>query len=337
MRFLAIFPALALLLTVNVAAPPPARAWGEFGHLTVCDLAYRNFTPTTREALKRMFNAPHGIRVNEDGEPRTYTSFNVGCLEEDERPRKHPGDHFINVPRDTATITGPVCPLSASSGQPLKCILSGISRDLAILKDTTRSGQDRVIALMAIGHWVGDIHQPLHISFKDDTGGNAVGVRFSGKCGIGGGGNPYRPGSLHAVWDNCLLENGIFQRVRERADYNPNWSRRTITYRAVDTLDANTSVAERRQWVATEPFRWAAESYAIVKQPGVQYCVIASASCQYSATMPVLPEGKPEKKVVVDAAYLGQFKDVAGERVRMAGIRLAHLVNSALDPAYTGP
>ncbi|WP_370306544.1 S1/P1 nuclease [Sphingobium abikonense] len=336
MRSLAIIPALAVLLPIEVAAPSPARAWGEFGHLTVCDLAYRNFTPTTREVLKQLFNAPRGITVNEDGRPRHYTSFNVGCLEEDERPRAHPSDHFINVPRDMAAITGPNCPLSPSSGQPVKCILSGIERDRAILKDTARSRQDRVIALMAIGHWVGDIHQPLHISFKDDTGGNAIGVRFSGKCGVGSTGNPYRPGSFHAVWDNCLLENGIFQRVRERADYSSNWSRRTITYRAVDTLNANTSATERRQWTQSEPWQWAAESYAITKQPDVQYCVMAGNSCQYSSTDPVLADGGTEKKVVIDAAYLNQFKDVAGERVRKAGIRLAHIVNSALDPAYSG-
>lgn len=44
-----------------------------------------------------------------------------------------------------------------------------------------------------------------------------------------------------------------------------------------------------------------------------------------------------EKKVRVDAAYLNMFKDTAGERVGRAGIRLAHLVNDALDPAYEGP
>lgn len=336
MRSLAMIPALALVLSVEVVAPPPARAWGELGHLTVCDLAYRNFTPTTREALKVLFNAPHGITVNEDGRPRHYTSFNVGCLEEDERPRAHPSDHFINVPRNTVALTGPNCPVSPSSGQPVKCILSGIERDRAILKDTARSRQDRVISLMAIGHWVGDIHQPLHISFKDDTGGNGIGVRFRGKCGIGSSGNPYRPGSFHAVWDNCLLENGIFQRVRERSDYRPSWSRRTITYRAVDTLNANTSATERKQWTQSEPWQWAAESYAITKQSSVQYCVMVGASCQYSSTVPFLAEGVAEKKVEIDAAYLNQFKDVAGERVRKAGIRLAHIVNSTLDPAYSG-
>lgn len=330
---------LALLTTAlaagGVVMPQESKAWGEFGHLTVCDLAYRNFTPATRQVVKDLFAG--GVTITAHGETRTYTSLNVGCLEEDERPRRNPKDHFINVARSLPAIANDICPLSETTGQPLKCILSGIRRDIAILGDASRSKQDRVVALLALGHWVGDIHQPLHISYEDDVGGNSISVSFSGKCGVGSTGNPYRPGSFHAVWDNCLLENGIFQRVRERTDYRPNWSRRTITYRAVDTLDANTSIAEKQQFVATAPWQWAAESYEIARRPAVQYCVMAGGSCRYSAELATLPDGGQPKKVRVDAAYLNAFKDVAGERVRRAGIRLAHLVNDALDPAYTKP
>ena len=323
------------LATTGIAMPQEARAWGEFGHLTVCDLAYRNFTPTTRQAVSDLFAG--GVTINANGETRTYTSFNVGCLEEDERPRKNPKDHFINVARSLSEISNDICPLSETTGQPLKGILSGIRRDLKILGDNSRSRQDRVVALLALGHWIGDIHQPLHISYEDDVGGNSIEVSFSGKCGTGSTGNPYRPGSFHAVWDNCLLENGIFQRVRERADFKSSWSRRTITYRAVDTLDANTSLDEKRQFVATAPWQWAAESYEIARRPNVQYCTIVDSECRYSNEFASLPSGGQPKKVRVDAVYLNEFKNVAGERVRRAGIRLAHLVNDALDSGYTKP
>src|SRR5918995_1429487 len=99
--------------------PGEAAAWGQFGHLTVCDLAYRNLTPATRTELRRL-------------------------LEEDEHPRRHPKDHFINVDRETKAISTNACPGNAD------CILSGIERDIAILKDTTKSNQERVFALMAL-------------------------------------------------------------------------------------------------------------------------------------------------------------------------------------------
>jgi S1/P1 Nuclease len=327
---------LFALLFIGFQVPKEAKAWGEFGHLTVCDLSYRNLTPTSREALKQLFNSDGGgIRVGAtaDREGRHYTSFNVGCLEEDTRPRMHPKDHFINVARDTVAITGGTCPISTITGQPAQCVFAGIERDLAILKDTRKTNQERVIALMAVGHWVGDIHQPLHISFKDDIGGNDINVSTSGRCGT----STYRPGNLHAVWDNCLLESGLFEKVRQRANYRASWGERTITYRAVDTLLANTSLAEERTFVQTAPWEWAAESFEITRHADAQYCVLVGATCQYSATQVTLNEGAAKKVVRIDAAYRNAFKDVAEERVRRAGFRLAHLINLALDPAYTNP
>jgi S1/P1 Nuclease len=39
-----------------------------------------------------------------------------------------------------------------------------------------------------VGHWIGDIHQPLHVSFEDYRCNN---IRVNGRCA----------GSLHATWD----------------------------------------------------------------------------------------------------------------------------------------
>ncbi|WP_075289797.1 S1/P1 nuclease [Pararhizobium arenae] len=308
----------------------PARAWGEFGHLTVCDLAYRNLTDASRDELKKIFHAGQGgitVQAKDGTELRHYTSFNVGCLEEDERPRKHPADHFVNLDRTTSSIPSASCPVGGS------CIFAGIDRDLAILKDRSKSDEDRVFALMAVGHWIGDIHQPLHISFADDKGGNAIKAKVPGGCGT----SSYRPGNLHAVWDGCLLEAGLFQKVRNRADFKASWGRRTITYRAVDTLLANTSLIDEQQMVGTDPAIWANESFEITLRPEVQYCVKVGASCNYSDSQVTLGENDEERTVVADQAYRMAFAPIAEDRVRNAGFRLAHILNIALDPSYQGP
>ncbi|WP_168286616.1 S1/P1 nuclease [Rhizobium laguerreae] len=308
----------------------PASAWGAFGHLTVCDLAYRNLTDPSRAELKKTFHAGQGgitVHAKDGTELRHYTSFNVGCLEEDETPRKHPADHFVNLDRTTGSILSASCPAGGS------CIFAGIDRDLAILKDRSKSDEDRVFALMAIGHWIGDIHQPLHISFADDKGGNAIKARVSGGCGT----SSYRPRNLHAVWDGCLLEAGLFQKVRKRADFKASWGRRTITYRAVDTLLANTSLTDEQQMVATAPAIWANESLQITLQPAVQYCVKVASSCNYSNSQASLGEGDEERSVALGNDYLATYAPIAEDRVRKAGFRLAHLINLALDPEYQGP
>ena len=66
-----------------------------------------------------------------------------------------------------------------------------------MLSSSTATEQQRPEALKYVGHWVGDIHQPLHVSFEDDRGGNEVGV--SGLCSW----------NLHAVWDSCIIEQGL--------------------------------------------------------------------------------------------------------------------------------
>ncbi len=246
-----------------VGIPNKALAWSEFGHLTVCDLAYRNTTEKTREELDKLFQVEEGgieIKDRDGSIDRWYTSFNIGCLEEDERPRKHPKDHFLNVERDTTEIEGGTCP------GPSSCIFAGIDRDLQILSDTSQSNEDRVFALMAIGHWIGDLHQPLHVSFADDWGGNKIKVRLEGKCGT----IRRKPGNLHAMWDFCLVESGLFERIRRSDSFDPAWARTTITYRAVSLLQDATTLEEEKEIVKGSPWEWANESYKVTLQPETQ-------------------------------------------------------------------
>ncbi|HZF43659.1 MAG TPA: S1/P1 nuclease [Sphingomonadaceae bacterium] len=318
-------------LVALVAVPGEAKAWGKFGHLAVCDLAYRNLTPTSRAVMGDLLQSRSGgitVRGRGRAADRHYSAFNMGCLEEDALPRRNPDDHFLNLDRSAAAVTGAACPRA-----PVSCILAGIERDVAILRDAGRSREDRVFALMAIGHWVGDIHQPLHVSFADDRGGNGIQIALQARCG---GASP-RPDSLHGVWDNCLLEAGLFEKVRRRAEFRKSWSRNTITYRAVDTMMANTDLAQERALVGGEPWRWAQESYLIARAPETLYCTLHGGVCRYSAEAAVLARNGAQRTQALDAAYLTRFAPVAEERIRRAGFRLAHVLNKALDPGYREP
>ena len=54
--------------------------------------------------------------------------------------------------------------------------------------------------------------------------------------------------------------------------------------------------------------------------------------------MVTFPEKGGKRRVQkLDQKYLAKFKDIAEERVKLGGFRLAHLINLALDPAYTEP
>lgn len=296
-----------------LAVPQPAMAWGQYGHLTVCDLAYRNLTDTSRDKLKTLFAVK---RVSAAAGERIYRAFNHACLEEDAKPRKHPKDHFINYRRDDLTPSNSACPTTASS-----CILEGIRRDLAIVRDDAAPPKQRAAALMAVGHWVGDVHQPLHLSFADDAGGNSI--QATGAC---------RKIKFHAVWDNCILERRIFARLkRERG-----WSKFTPTYRTVDRFRAMEAAdaATIAAWRRSEPGDWAAESYRLTLAPEMGYCTIKAGACWYEDSRMVYGKKQPLRTIMITEDYLDRYEPVVELRLRQAGYRLAHLMNKALDPAY---
>ncbi|CAI5533707.1 unnamed protein product [Closterium sp. Naga37s-1] len=56
-------------------------------------------------------------------------------------------------------------------------------------------------ALMFLAHFAGDIHQPLHVGFTSDLGGNRVHVTWF-----------KRKTNLHAVWDSFIIDSAIHLR-----------------------------------------------------------------------------------------------------------------------------
>jgi hypothetical protein len=142
-----------------------------------------------------------------------------------------------------------------------------------VLSSSGATEQEQLEALKYVGRWVGDIHQPLHMSFQDDRGGNDVGV--SGDlCSW----------DLHAVWDACIIEQGL--------PGDPSAV-------ASDLLDEVTD-DDRAAWRASSPIDWANESFAISISPAVRYCVPTDRGCWYDSDNERLGQGELEKMVVID-------------------------------------
>jgi len=283
----------------------PARAWGPDGHHIVCALAYLNLTSVAKAEVDRLTAA--------DGH---YKSFADSCTWADDvrSTRGRGGEHFVNYPRSLAKVTGPACP----GGAP--CVISAIDADLKTLGSP---GPDtaRVEALKWVGHWYGDIHQPLHISFEDDRGGNSVNV--TGACA------PVHTKNLHAAWDSCILR----ERILAGGGGDP--LARDVATAA--TLNAAITPADRTAWLGSQPWTWAAESYAVTLQPQTLYCFKKGGSCRYSKTQATYKAGAKPRVQPLSAAYLDRAAPIVSGRLSRAGIRLADALNRALDPAYTGP
>jgi hypothetical protein len=304
MRKLMLFVgAAATAAAVTPLPTAPARAWGPDGHHTVCAIAYRNLTATAKAEVDRLTAA--------DGH---YKSFADSCTWADEvrASRGRGGEHFVNYPRNLAKVTGPACPGGKA------CVISAIAADLHAL-GSPGSDADRVQSLKWVGHWFGDIHQPLHISFEDDRGGNEI--KVTGACA------PAHSKNLHSAWDGCVIRTRIFP---QGGDPLANADATAAT------LDAAVTPAQRQAWVHSQPWQWAAESYAIALQPQTRYCIRKGGTCRYAPTQATYAGGK-QRTQALTPAYLDRAAPIVRDRLSRAGIRLADALNRTLDPAYHGP
>jgi S1/P1 Nuclease len=262
---------LAILALVSFCGN--AWAWGDTGHKVICEIAFRLAQPDTRAAVRRL--------IRSDSE---FDTFADSCVFPD-HPRKRAPEHFINLPRDSHGLTSDECPGTD------KCVLTAILNDSKVLASRAEKAADRLIALKFLGHWVGDIHQPLHVSFEDDRGGNQITVH--GECSR----------NLHSTWDNCLVENAVGTDVADAA---------------TDLTDAITPEMKTR-WTASDPRDWANESFALAEAVRTGYCIMHESTCDR-------PDGSD---VTVNAAYLEANDPVVKEQLQKAGVRLARLLDIA--------
>jgi hypothetical protein len=287
-----------------------AKAWGPSGHRTVCEIAFLNLTPTARAEVTRLLSIQHVIftqapRNRQFGWSCTYPDYPVNG-----GPQRRGAEHFVNYARTLMQVVQ-----TSGCGAAAQCVITAIRDDFDKLRSTSLGDADRMVALIYLGHWFGDIHQPLHSSYQDDTGGNDVGS--ASLC----------VGKLHWTWDSCVIQQLVYNNVNEPS------------VDTVQTLAANwnqlVTSAERAAWVSSEPWQWSAESYAVTIRPDVGYCVMVGPACQYDAARLTF-DGRQKRTVDIDADYQTMAMPIIEGRILRAGIRLAHYLNRALDPAYHG-
>lgn len=265
-------------------------AWGETGHRVVCQIAYEELSPEARAELDRL------LSLDPD-----FETFAESCLFADSPERIRWRDHFMNVPRSTLAITTFECPLADT------CVLPAIRNDFLVLLSPESTDPEMLMALKLLGHWVGDIHQPMHVSFQDDRGANSYNVEsdlFE---------DPENA-NLHGAWDYLIIAQHLGD------DY------RQITQK----LRASISAEDRESWKYDSPVEWANESYQITTSPGARYCIRQQGACWYSDDNMMLDDGEEWRSLTIDAGYLQQHAPIVRKRLLQAGIRLASLLNQSL-------
>src|SRR5690348_15046013 len=141
---------IARLLVLLALLPSSLFAWGSKGHAVVAEIAERGLSPNVAQQVRDLvFAAPlrDSASLPDDWraqETRGERQGNTGAL------------HYSNIPNDIATFD------RARDCKEDQCVVSAIEKYIAILKDKTKTKDQRREALIFVVHFIGDVHQPLH-------------------------------------------------------------------------------------------------------------------------------------------------------------------------------
>lgn len=186
-------------------------------HRIICQMAYEQLSVKTQQAVEQVISKSK------------FKRFAQACPWPDQI-RQQPSYkhtkywHYINVPRSANTVSMHHCPKKG-------CVLSGIVQMQHRLQQDPNNWQ----SLVFLSHFIGDVHQPLHVSYADDYGGNAVHLKHKG-AGT----------NLHALWDGELLQPKQWQKYS-------------------DELLLTLSASNKEQWRNGSIETWATESLLITK------------------------------------------------------------------------
>lgn len=272
------------LLILLLFLPSIASAWGGVGHEVVCEIASQELSAKARIEIQRLMDLD-----------AKFDTFSESCSWAD-RLEERSLDHYVNQPRDLAVITTDECPLAKT------CVFSAIKKDQEILKDGSQPDQARLEALKLLGHWVGDIHQPLHVSFQDDRGGSSI--YAAGMCS----------GALHGVWDGCIIERQMGKDAKAIAS----------------KLYASLAENQARSWQSDSPIEWADESYQVTLSSQTGYCTMNEGACWYWSMNMMLDEGEMQREMIITQGYLSANQKIIELRLQQAGIRLGAMLNAAM-------
>ena len=251
---------VSIALIPLVLAPRTADAWGDQGHRIICQISFERLTSAglalvaaideDLDEVQDLFDNCKTCNNNEDD--GRFMTFVNGCTWADEaRHDTFKGTyeyHFINVPQAQSSLD------LVRDCAALDCAVVAIqryARYIALPPSATssREKERRVLALRFLGHFVGDLHQPLHVGDAEDLGGNRIDVTWNTGMGT-------IDSQLHRVWDSQIMQ------------------RAGITTLADGTaLNAEITAAELTAWQTFGIAGWAEESFALARshaytQPG---------------------------------------------------------------------
>lgn len=272
-------------------------ALGKQGHQLVCQLAFEHLSSSKQTQITEILQQiPEQdkraiLRFNHKNLQEKVNFANActwaDAIKEQNNYQHYKSWHYLNTARNTTTITPKACRKN--------CLTQAIlfhqqQLNASAQLDSTAQWQ----ALLFVGHWLGDIHQPLHISYASDLGGNKTFIKTSSK----------QCTNLHWFWDSCLLQRANRSYAHWMKLLNEQW---------VDS--------KAPPWQPGQVWLWADESYQLVRSPDFGYCQLIDGKTCVEMT---------KNNLTLPSNYQQQYLPVIEKRIVLAAQRLTALLEASL-------
>ncbi|XP_072980065.1 endonuclease 2-like [Typha angustifolia] len=274
---------LLIILLSMIAGAPRSDAWGKEGHFMVCKIAQQYLTRKASKAVLGLLPASAG------------GDLAAVCSWADEvrfRYRWSGPLHYINTPGVCNFDYSRDC--HNSKGVQDMCVAGAINNYTKQLQTYGDSSSEYNLSesLMFLAHFMGDVHQPLHVGFEDDEGGNTIVVHWY-----------RRKTNLHHVWDVNIIDTAM------RDFYNDDHNAMIESIKLNITNDWSDEIS---QWEACR-----GKSITCVDTYATESIQLA---CDYAYK-------DVDQGFTLQDDYFFSRLPVVEKRIAQAGVRLATLLN----------
>jgi hypothetical protein len=152
--------------------------WGKNGHRATGKIAEKHLTRKAKRSIDKILK----------GQSLAFVATYADEIKSDKKYNKYYSWHYINMDLDQT--------YEQAEKNPKGDLVTGINTCIEILNDKNSSDDEKNFHLKMLVHFMGDLHQPMHIGRKEDKGGNSIQVEWFGK-----GSN------LHRVWDTNMIDD----------------------------------------------------------------------------------------------------------------------------------
>jgi hypothetical protein len=209
-----IFPFLLLAVACSLIS------WGVIAHRTIAEIAGNHLSPKAKAAVTALLGTEDMPIVSTFADEIRYSA---------EYKYTSPW-HYLNVKQGLTFEEFKKTVLTDTSAN----VYNALVKMEAQLRNPKSTKDEKTFALKMIIHFVGDLHQPMHVSRAEDKGGNDIKLKFQGK-----------DTNLHSLWDSGLVEYNGF------------------TFTEMATALDHISDLKIKQWQSDPVMKWLYESYQI--------------------------------------------------------------------------